>query len=243
MAPLTITALDDGGAPVAELWCLAWLSDLYGTPLREFTSGGLLVESVGGFTDIGGVCTLELVPNENVLRDNTYYTVKVGNRSPVLILKTSNPETLLEATAADPELLGAGATLSSLGDVNLSGLITGNALRYQGGQWIPWPWPSGGGGGGDKPWVTLSTGTVLLAAGSTNRYKADAAAGPFTITLPTAAGNMGIDIVIKRVNVNANNVTIGTTGSESIDGAVSFVLNEPWTSFTFSSDNFNWMVI
>lgn len=243
MAQLIVTALDDGGAPIVGLNVVAHLSDLYGTTLREFTAGGLLVQSVDEVTDVNGVAILDLVPNSLVLRDNTYYLVKVGGREPVLIFKDTITETLGDAVAVAPSALGAGAGLTNLSDVNLAGLSPGDGLRYQGGQWVPWAWPSGGGGGSsDKPWVGLAIDTVFLASDSLNRYKIDAAGGSRLLTLPTAVGNLGIEFTFKRVNGGANLVTVQTALGQAIDGALTFVLTMQWESVTVSSDNANWMV-
>lgn len=245
MALLTITALDDGGQPVEGINVVCYLSDLYSNHLREFTADGLLVKDLKDATDITGVVVFDLPPNSTVLRDNTYYTVQVGQRDPVVIEKGVGPQSLLESLAVSPEALGAAATFDSLADVNLSGLTDGNAIRYSGGMWIPWAWPSGGGGGGatDKPWVSLSVDTVLGVSDNENRYKVDASAAPRSITLPTALGNNGIDFTIKRVNTNSNLVTVQTSLSQGIDGASTYLLDMPFESVTVSSDNANWMVI
>lgn len=243
MALLTVPITDLALDPLPNVEIFAYLSDVKGHRLNELGPGGLLISPQRQLTDALGVATFDLVPNEDVQREGTYYAIDVaGSVAPVIIFKDTNAQTLASAQAFVPEALEPGVGLDSLWDVDLTGLdLSKPALRWSSGRWIPWAWPSGSGGA--TTWVTLAAGTVLLASDSTNRYKADAASGPFTITLPTAAGNMGIDFLIKRVNVNANNVTIGTTGGQSIDGAASFVLNEPWATFTFSSDNFNWMVI
>jgi hypothetical protein len=242
MSQLTITALDDSGAPLVGCPVTAWLSDLNGNVLREFTISGLLVEAVQGVTGVGGVLVIDLPANADIQRQNTYYSVKVGNRSAVLILKTSSAQTLLGALAVSPSALGPAALLSALGDVNLAGLAAGNGLRYQGGVWVPWAWPSGG-GSSDKTWVTLSGATTLLTGDSVYRHKADASAGAFSVTLPTALGNAGLEFTVKRANSGANIVTVTTSLSQSIDGASTYLLDMQWESVTVSSDNVNWMVI
>jgi len=244
MSLLTITVLDGSGGPVVGANVVAWLSDVNGNHLREFTAGGILVAAVSAEADATGSVVLDLVPNDLILRDNTYYSVKVSNRSPVLILKTSDTQTLLQALAASPQALGAGAMLGDLGDIDLAGLTPGQGLRYMGTgiDWIPANWPSGS-GGGDKPWVSLSANTVLTVSDAVNRHKVDATVAPYTITLPTAIGNMGLEFTIKRINGGANLVTVGTTASQGIDGVLTYTLDMQWESVTMSSDNANWMVI
>jgi len=104
MSLLTITVLDGSGGPVVGANVVAWLSDVNGNHLREFTAGGILVAAVSAEADATGSVVLDLVPNDLILRDNTYYSVKVSNRSPVLILKTSDTQTLLQALAASPQV-------------------------------------------------------------------------------------------------------------------------------------------
>ncbi len=57
---------------------------------------------------------------------------------------------------------------------------------------------------------------------------ADATAGAFTLTLPTAAGHDAQEWEIKRVSTNANVVHVATTGGQTIDGFASpYDLNSP----------------
>lgn len=241
MALLTITVLDVANQPIADANVQVWLCDSLGNHLREFTGTGILVGAAQTETDASGNATLDLVPNAQIVRQNTYYHVKVSNRLPVLIEKSSSTQTLSEAQAVSPEALGPAATLGSLGDVDLTGLASGNTLRYQGGLWVPWAWP-GGGGSSDKPWVLLTTNTTLVTNDSANHHKVDASAGPRTITLPTAVSNNGIEFKIKRVNTNGNIVTVAAAGGQTIDGVSTYLLDMPWESVSLSSDNSNWLV-
>jgi len=62
----------------------------------------------------------------------------------------------------------------------------------------------------------------------------DASGGNITITLPAAsaafAGNMGLDLVFKRIDNSGNTVTIQRAGSDQIDGANSFTLPAQYDS-------------
>lgn len=243
MATLTVPITDLALDPLPEVEVFAYLTDVKGHHLNELGPGGLLISPQRQVTDNFGVATFDLVPNEDVQREGTYYAIDVaGSVAPVIIWKSTGAQSLAQAQAFIPEALEPGVGLDALWDVDLTGLdLTKPALRWSGGKWVPWPWPTGGAGAAQ--WATISVNTTFIASDSDKRYKADAASGAFAITLPSAVGNMGIDFVIKRVNVNSNNVTIVPTSGETIDGASSFILNEPWMAVTFSSDNFNWMVI
>lgn len=67
--------------------------------------------------------------------------------------------------------------------------------------------------------------------------------GSATITLPTAVGNRGKLITIKKVSVVGNDVVIEPDGSETIDGSANATIYEENLSLDLVSDNSNWRVI
>lgn len=67
----------------------------------------------------------------------------------------------------------------------------------------------------------------------------NAAAGAFTITLPTAV-NSFTTYHIKKVDSSANTCTIATTNSQTIEGASTKVLSSQYSSVNVVSDNANW---
>lgn len=83
-------------------------------------------------------------------------------------------------------------------------------------------------------YTITSTDTVILA---------DASSNGVTITLPAASSFTGYRFYIKRKDASANTVTIGRTGSDTIDGATSQTLNAQYTSATVVSDGSNWYII
>lgn len=151
MATLVVKALDVSGSPLSGVAVLAKLTDLNGQPLHEFSLDGLLVQPVLSHTGSDGIATIELVPNEDIQRDNTYYTIHVGLEAPVLISKGSSEETLLASRVTSPIALGPAAILGDLADVDVSGLASGQALQWNGTKWVPVDWVEGGGGGGGAP--------------------------------------------------------------------------------------------
>ena len=72
---------------------------------------------------------------------------------------------------------------------------------------------------------------------------ADATGGAFTATLPTAVGKKGKRYTVKRMNAGGNNVTAGTTGSETIDGAATSALTAQYESVTVVSDGSNYLIV
>lgn len=83
-------------------------------------------------------------------------------------------------------------------------------------------------------YTALYTDEVVLA---------DATGGAFTVTLPTAVGHGGKVFTVKRMNSGANAVTIGTTSSQTIDGATTASLSSQYSARTVVSDGTNWQVL
>jgi len=84
------------------------------------------------------------------------------------------------------------------------------------------------------PYTVLDTDYVILV---------NATSGAITVNLPTAVGREGRIYNIKRINTNANLVTIDGAGAETIDNTATKVLALPYTAATIYSDNANWWII
>lgn len=241
MALLTVPITDLALAPKANVEIFAFLSDVKGNHLTEFTDEGMAIGPERALTEPSGIATFDLIPNEDINRVGTYYAIDVaGSVAPVIIYKSASTQTLAAARVFSPTDLSLAAGLSDLWDVDTTGVLPGDTLRYSNGVYVPWPWPTGG-GGADKPWGTISTDRLMIAADSVTNWKVDASAAPIAITLPTAIGNMGLTFTFKRVNLN-NLVTLGTTAGQAIDGSLTFIMPEQWMSVNVSSDNTDWMV-
>ncbi len=63
-----------------------------------------------------------------------------------------------------------------------------------------------------------------------------------TITLPTAVGNEGKRITVKRVGSNGN-VTLDPESGVNIDGSGTYILSAQWKYVTVISDGHNWLII
>jgi hypothetical protein len=87
------------------------------------------------------------------------------------------------------------------------------------------------------------TTTPYTALDSDYLILADAQAASITINLPTAAGRKGKIFQVKKVNANANTVTLDAFGSQTIDGALTQVLSVSYSSISIYSDNANWWII
>lgn len=71
----------------------------------------------------------------------------------------------------------------------------------------------------------------------------NASGGAFTLTLPTAVGVTGRQYTLKKVDSSANAVTVGTTSSQTIDGASTYSLASQYNYVTLVSDGANWNIV
>jgi hypothetical protein len=103
--------------------------------------------------------------------------------------------------------------------------------------------------------ATIFTGNIGLAiitvtanysmfTGSDNTVLADATSGALTVTLPSAGGPNNTAIyIIKRISSAANNVTVATTSSQTIDGATTKTLGSQYATIFVQSNGSNWFII
>jgi hypothetical protein len=71
----------------------------------------------------------------------------------------------------------------------------------------------------------------------------NATSAAITITLYTAVGNEGQQLVIKKTDSSVNEVTIDADGTETIDGELTVCIDIQYDSLTLISDNTNWSII
>lgn len=69
----------------------------------------------------------------------------------------------------------------------------------------------------------------------------DTSSGSFTLTLPTAVG-VTKPFTLKRIGTGTNNLTVGTTSAQTIDGDTTQVLTITNTSIDVVSDGSNWRI-
>ena len=106
--------------------------------------------------------------------------------------------------------------------------------------------------GGLPAWSTPTTSNTTAISTQTASYTvtgsdsvvlADASTTSLTITLPAAASFTGYRFSIKRIDGSANTVTIGRTGSDTIDGATSLTLDQQYTALTVVSNGSGWYIL
>lgn len=98
---------------------------------------------------------------------------------------------------------------------------------------------------GSFTWTVTGIKTTTYTAAIGELVRVDTTGGSFTVTLPTASGNSGKQIAVKRTTNSLNNLTVGTTGGQTIDGAGSVTMTSgtPMACVIFVSDGTNWMCL
>lgn len=70
----------------------------------------------------------------------------------------------------------------------------------------------------------------------------DESGGAVTVTLPAPTWE-GESYTIKQITGGANNTTVDTAGSETIDGASSIALDAQWEVVKVVSDGTDWLIV
>lgn len=93
--------------------------------------------------------------------------------------------------------------------------------------------------------VNVVNVTTTYTARALDGYiRADATSAGFTITLPPAADNVGRKIIVKKVDGGVNVVTIGVSGTDTIQGSATKTLTTQWDTYTFvSNGNNGWEIV
>lgn len=91
--------------------------------------------------------------------------------------------------------------------------------------------------------VTVSSSGTVSSAWPDITEKVNAAGGAITRTLYDATLGAGRRVNIKKFDSSGNQVTIATTGGQTIDGQASFGIVQQYISLEFESDGANWIVI
>lgn len=89
--------------------------------------------------------------------------------------------------------------------------------------------------------ITSISSTTTIGS-SVDVVFCDASGAGFTVTLPTAVGNDGKQIKIKKAESSTNVVVVDGNGTETIDGSATKSLNTGWQQVVLISDGSNWYI-
>lgn len=96
-------------------------------------------------------------------------------------------------------------------------------------------------GGGVTAGNVITTTTNYLAQNNTNYLLCDTALTAITVTLPAVAASNGYLVTVKNID-GTNDVTVQTTGPETIDGSATDTL-AGLSSAGYISDGSNWHIV
>lgn len=133
---------------------------------------------------------------------------------------------------------GAGGSLDELSDVTITTPSNSEVLTYSGGQWVNSPAAGAGGGAPEYtvPAIITANGVTTLTIDTYQRVQPHSSGGTICRLPAISAGNAGKTIIVKYALDQTYDLTIDTTGSDTIDGVDEVVLNTARSSLTFVSD-------
>lgn len=91
--------------------------------------------------------------------------------------------------------------------------------------------------------VTAAKTISVAEALSIDLFRCNSASGAFALTLPVAASCRGLTIDAKKINAEANNVTVTAAGSDTIDGAATYVLSSQYQIVKLTSTGSGWDIV
>lgn len=94
----------------------------------------------------------------------------------------------------------------------------------------------------EYPYKVTSKTTTYTATGDEAVILCSTAGGAWTLTLPAAASFTNKAFYIKKTTSDANALTIDGNGSETIDGATTYLLRSQYECVMIVSDGSNWYV-
>lgn len=209
------------------------LANMPGTTNFGYASGSLAQLAVGG-------SGASAYTNLAFLFNNSTNRTIMGNSDNVLTSPNNTGDWVIATTKNMEFATGA----SNPSQSNVSGQIfqtTGNWLFQRGGTFVD----------NGSTVQTQSFSMAINSTAKTTAYTAtttdhtivgDATSAGFTITVPTAVGCQGREYTIKKIDSSANAVTIGTTSSQTIDGATTYALSTQWQFVTIRSNGSNWYI-
>lgn len=85
--------------------------------------------------------------------------------------------------------------------------------------------------------------TTTYSASIGQTVRCDTSGGGFTVTLPSASGCTGQRIQVKKISTDANNITVNTTSSQTIDGLTTQIWSSQYDTMEVESNGTNWDIV
>lgn len=90
---------------------------------------------------------------------------------------------------------------------------------------------------------TQAKTTTYTALNTDGIIKCDTSGGAWTLTLPAASGNGGLELLIVKTTSDANAVTVDANGAETINGATTTLVSSQYESLKIRCDGSAWFII
>jgi lysophospholipase L1-like esterase len=220
MASLTIDAEDAVGT-TGITKVVATLTDSAHRPVPQaYVSSTAIVKQHIDYTAQNGTLTLDLEPNANITPANTYWSVKVHDKT-WLVSKGSGTEALTAIVYPSIHDLNAPFRLNSLADVDTTGVADGDALVYEAStsEWVP------GTATGGVQWLSLTTAAEWTAAVTAAMARDDntlyLAPGTHTMPVPDLAIAVTSKLRVQGAGIDAT--TLSITQNTGTQAAVAYV--------------------
>jgi len=191
---------------------------------------------------IDGTTGTELTPASQTTYDTRYVRTIGGTVTPTangtgtLVVNRQDGTTavLTVDTSNNNVAVGNGGSGTiKLGD-NTFSKATGSFFNFNSGLKIAGPL--------QQP-ITTKTAAYTIGATDSN-ILADGTSATLQVTLPSASGLYANALfTIKRINSAANNITVGPTSSQTIDGAATKTLGSQYAWITVQSNGTSWFII
>jgi len=191
---------------------------------------------VGG---TAGTFTSTIPVNPAYISRVGYVLVSNATTGIIFVAPQANPTFTAQVAATDPntalvnagiKATGATYTLTTSGAVALSGTVSVTGLMAVG-------------TGGYRSAIANRTAAVTLTNVSAMNNTCDATTASFIITLPAANSANGQVLWFKKIDTTANTVTIQRAGTDTIDGATTYVLSTQYKYAEFVNNGSNtWYV-
>lgn len=91
--------------------------------------------------------------------------------------------------------------------------------------------------------IVSKSAAYTVVATTDDTVLADATSAAFNITLPDAASCVGKTVVVKKIDISANAVTVATTSSQTIDLLTTYPLTYQNDFVMVESDGSNWKIV
>lgn len=189
---------------------------------------GTVSTSATGFVDANLTIPVDLDAGE-------LYTLAIMRKTSTGSLSLAYASTL---PGSDICFQGSAVDISSAGLPNIESTKTAYNL-------VPWMmmYSSNGGTSDLNLWNTVSVTNNYSASRNDVILGDTSISGAFNVTLPLANDNKNKEIKIKKISSDNNNITVDTTGADTIDGLSTQIISTANTSITVISNGINWFIV